>query len=61
MNSDFAPFAGLKHCVEEKIGVPKDGLGGVGWLGIEYRTKRLLWEITLTFGRDEIGSKYFVK
>ena len=28
-NGDFAPFVGLTHRAIEKLGVPKDGLGGV--------------------------------
>lgn len=35
MNGDFSPFVGLTHHVGEKFGVPKDGFGGVVWLGIE--------------------------
>ena len=57
----LAPFVGLTYHVGEKLGVQKDGLGGVVCPGIEYGTKMLLWEITLNFWRDEIGSKWFVK
>jgi len=60
MNGDLTPFVGLRHCVGENHGIPKDGLGGVVWLDIEYGYELHLWEITLTFGRDEIGSKCFV-
>ena len=41
-NGDFAPFVGLTHRAIEKLGVPKDGLRGVIWPGIQYGIEMFL-------------------